>query len=146
MRIKWAFAALAVLLAVSLALLAWAVFRPRIVARATAPNGTEIFVVQRFLDGEPWFNTSFFYRTAAGQWGWCYFDHEDNLWSHADIVTNRDARRLTVLRDGTPAITFDWETETYVLLRWNRTNIGVANWLPAGSVPDWWTPSSANKP
>jgi hypothetical protein len=39
----------------------------RIVAKALAPNGTELYVVQKFnWSGEP-FTTGFHYRTTAGR-------------------------------------------------------------------------------
>ena len=50
---------------------------PRVVARAVAPDGTEMCIVQRCnWNGEP-FTTSFYCRKPGGQWGWFYYDHQN---------------------------------------------------------------------
>ena len=146
MRTKVAIVLLLLGLTLLCALLAWHVSGPRLVAQAVAPDGTEFFVVQRCnWSGEP-FTTGFHYRTPAGQWGWCYYDHQDDYWGRGQVIWDEQTNRATIMRKGKPAITFDWKTETYVLLRWNRTNVGAQSWSPSGTAPKWWTPELAKQP
>jgi hypothetical protein len=147
MRTRIALIALLLFLAVMSALILRHNGRARIVAKAVAPNGIEIYLVQRFnWDlGEP-FTTGFHYRTPAGRWGWCYYSHQDSYWGAARVQWDEKTKHVTLFRDNKPAVTFDWETETYVLLRRNQTNVGAQTWAPAGTSPDWWTPDLARKP
>lgn len=138
---------LALFLVILSALILRHVARTRIVAQAVAPNGTQMYVVQSFNWnlGEI-FTTGFHYRTPAGQWGWCYYDHQDIYWGAGRVELDEKTRRATIFRGGKPAITFDWETETYVLHRRDGTNVGAQSWMPSGTAPDWWTPDLARKP
>src|SRR6266536_3702370 len=68
---------------------------PRVVARAVAPDGTEMCVIQKCnWNGEP-FTTSFYYRKPAGQWGWFYYDHQDWYWSAATVTLDTNAAVAT---------------------------------------------------
>jgi len=117
----------------------------RVIASGRVPNGGEFFVVQRFNWnlGEP-FTTAFHYRTADGAWGWCYYSHEDGLWSPADarVLFDEKTKRATVLRNGRPDIFFDWETQTYT--RGSRTNLANESLRLDNSAPGWWSPSLLN--
>jgi hypothetical protein len=113
----------------------------RIIASGRAPNGVEFFVVQRFnWDLGERFTTGFHYRTTNGVWGWCYYSHQDNLWSPADASVRFDekAKCATVLRDGRPDILFDWETQFYQ--RGSRSNLAGQSLQPGGAAPAWWSP------
>jgi hypothetical protein len=135
-RVLWSAGLLLVLTAISLLL--WKLGGTHVAASARLPNGIEIYVVQRFNRnlGEP-FTTSFFYRTPAGLWGWCYYTHQDDwLWA-GRVELDATANRATVFRSDKPVIYFDWDTETYYLLRFNRTQFRAQTWMPAGWTPDW---------
>ena len=113
--------------------------RGRILAKVRAPNGVEVYVVQRFL-GEP-YTTSFYCRRPDGVWGWGYVDHEDNFWpaSRAQLQIDDTARQVVVLRDGKPLLRYDWGADEYVLHRFEtRTNRAAELWDPALPVPGWW--------
>src|SRR5687767_13790061 len=91
--------------------------RPRIVAHAVAPDGSEFCVVQRCnWSGEP-FTTSCFSKTPDGRWGWYYYDHEDWYWAFGRAEVNPAAKRISVYRGDNVTATYDWESKTFQLLR-----------------------------
>ena len=109
--------------------------RPRVVARAVAPDGTEMCIVQRCnWNAEP-FTTSFFYRRPGSNWGWFYFDHQDSYWSTSRVSLNTKTGVAVFYRGSSQAITFAWETEIYTMHRWDRTMTGAQSQLPAGWSP-----------
>ncbi|MBN1518095.1 hypothetical protein JXA32_16155 [Candidatus Sumerlaeota bacterium] len=109
--------------------------QPRIIARATAPDGTEMCVVQEFnWSAEP-FTTRFLYRHPGGSWGAFYFDHQDIYWGIGKIKLNSATSTAIVLRSGKKVIEFNWKNDVYVAY-WphlTRTMQG-AQWLMAS---DW---------
>jgi hypothetical protein len=108
---------------------------PRVVARAVAPDGTEFCVVQKCTWDGDLFNTACYYRKPGGPWGWFYYDHEDWYWEHGRADVDEKAKRISVIRDGRVTATFDWESETYELVRAGsstRTVIGAQDWKPVG--------------
>ena len=108
---------------------------PRVVARAVAPDGTEMCIVQKCnWGGEP-FTTSFYYRKPGGPWGWFYYDHQDWYWGAATLSLDTNAGLATFYRKKKPAVTFAWNTEIYTLIRWNRTMTGAQTRLPLGQSP-----------
>ncbi len=108
---------------------------PRIVARAVAPDGTEMCIVQKCnWGGEP-FTTSFYYRKPGGTWGWLYYDHQDWYWGTSEVSLDTNAAVATFYRKNKPAVTFAWGTEKYTLLRGNRTSVGAQFQLPPGQSP-----------
>jgi hypothetical protein len=109
---------------------------PRVVARASSPDGVEMCIVQRL--GEP-FATGFYFRKPGGQWGWFYFDHEDWYWARSRVVLNTNHGIATFYRDGARAISFDWKAEKYVAHRLGRTMVGAQSLLPDGKTP-WLAP------
>jgi hypothetical protein len=136
--VRWGLCLLTFLAVASL--IAWKLGQTHVAASARLPNGIEVYVVQRFNRnlGER-FTTRFFYRTPAGLWGWCYYTHQDDwLWT-GRVDLNPAMQRATVFRGNQPVIHFDWDTETYHLLRFNRTQVRAQTWLPAGWTPDWET-------
>lgn len=109
--------------------------RPRIIARAVAPDGTEMCLVQRLSDG-PWFNTGFYYRRPGQPWKWMYYDHEGKYWGGSRVTLDTNAAVATFYRGSTPAITFHWETEAYLL---HRRNSYSSN---GSAMPEGWEPST----
>lgn len=82
---------------------------PRIVVRATMPNGLELCVIQRM---EVFcYNTGVFYRKPDGSGGGFYYDHEDTAWGRGRVVLDHQSKLATVFRQNKPVILFNWETE-----------------------------------
>jgi len=140
MRLRARTAVIAIILVAmaEFALVVWHVSRPRVVARAVAPDGTQMCIIQKCLwwEGE-FFTTGFVYRKPnQPQWGWFYYDHEDSYWGTARVVMNTNAGGAHFYRGETLAVTFDWTKESYTLHRWKRT-LGGAD---AGKLPAGWSP------
>ena len=108
---------------------------PRIVARAVAPDGTEMCIVQWFNWSPELFTTRFVYRKPGGPWGMFYFDHQDSFWKSSRVSIDPAAQVAEFDRDGAPAITFEWASETYTMHRWKRTMTGPQWTLPASWSP-----------
>lgn len=133
-RVRIVFAILAVALTAGVVLGFRHLSGPRVVARAVTPDGVEMCIVQQCnWNAEP-FTTSFMYRQLGGVWRRFYYDHQDTYWGsgHASLDTN--ARVAVFYRGSSPAVTFDWATETYTLHRWHRTDTNPWQ-LPAGWSP-----------
>lgn len=108
----------------------------RVIARAVAPDGTEMCVVQRCnWSGEP-FTTTFAYRKPGGFWGSFYFDHQDSYWGRSRVELDAQKGVAVFHRGDEPAITFAWPTETYTLHRLKRTTTGAPSRMPAGWKPE----------
>ena len=78
-------AMIALVMAVAAALFLWHIDGPRIVARATATDGTEFCVVQKCNWNLEFFTTTCYYRKPGGRWGWFYYDHEDWYWRRVGV-------------------------------------------------------------
>src|SRR5438046_2788393 len=111
---------------IGIGLLPRAILGPRILARALAPDGTEMYMVQESSWKElPWFTTSFVYRKPGGAWGRFYYHHEDNYWSGGRVAIDTNAGVAVFYRRGSPAVTFAWGPDPYTMHRWNRTMTGA---------------------
>ena len=110
----------------------WSIRHPRVVASAVAPDGTELRVVQTCnWSAEP-FTTSVYYRKRGGKWGWFYYDHEDGYWWRGLAEIDAYAKRINIRRGREITATFEWETETFELRRWDvphRRIVGAQEWL-----------------
>ncbi len=130
-----------IFVAIALLFVAIAVFlqhslRPRVVARAVAPDGTEMCILQRFnWSAEP-FTTKFLFRKPGSNWGAFYFDHQDDYWSESRVTIDPVTSMAVFYRGNSPAVTFDPATETYTLHRRNETIVGAQWRMPAGWSPD----------
>lgn len=82
---------------------------PKIVVRATMPNGLELYVIQRMEVFSH--NTGVFYRKPGGRSGGFYYDHEDTAWGRGRVVLDDQSKLATVFRQNKPVILFNWETE-----------------------------------
>jgi hypothetical protein len=132
------FGIVALILVVSVGLFLDHISGPRVVARAVAPDGTEMCVVQQCnWSAEP-FTTSFVYRRPGSTWGRFYFDHQDDYWGSSRVVLDTNRGVAVFYRESSPAVTFAWATETYTMHRWSRTMTGAQWQLPAG-----WSPASS---
>lgn len=115
---------------------------PRTLARAVAPNGVEMVLVQRFdLGGEP-YNTRFMYRKPGEgeRWQAFYYDHQDSYWRVAGFQMNTSTHQVVFFRNEKPVVTFDWERLVYVLHRRGTQEQAEPNfempkdWRPPGSI------------
>ena len=134
-RTRVLFSIVAIALAASVGLFLHHISSPRVIARAVAPDGTEMCVVQQCnWSAEP-FTTSFVYRRPGSTWGWFYFDHQDLYWGSSRVALDTNAGVAVFYRGRAPAITFAWPTEIYTTHRWNRTMTGAQSRLSAGWSP-----------
>lgn len=107
-----------------------------IVARLTAPDGTEMCVIE--TPGGETHQTGFYYRRPGQRWGWFYYEHEDSHWWVGRIRLNPDNTRAVLYRWFLPVAYFDIPTERFTLVRWGRTLGPAQRWMPEG-----WTPENA---
>jgi hypothetical protein len=109
----------------------------RIIARASAPDGTDVCIIQQFTGdwAEP-YRVSFYYRRKEGQWGWFYYEHEDTRWWFGSLRLSADGKRAEVRRFVSPVAYFDLQTEAFTLVRLNRTLTGAQRWMPPGWQPE----------
>jgi hypothetical protein len=126
-------------LAVSAFAACWLVFLfspggNRIIARATAPDGTEMCLVQVY-EGEP-YNVSFYYRPPGGRWGWFYYDHEDTRWWRGRIRLSADGKKAVITRFWRPVAEFEIPSERFTIVRWDRTLRRAQQWMPPGWAPE----------
>jgi hypothetical protein len=109
--------------------------RPRIVGRTVAPDGTEMCIVQKFNWSPELFTTKFFFRKPGSNWGTFYYDHQDDYWGTSPAKIAPNSTVAVFYRGNTPAVTFDWSTETYTLHRRNDTSVGAQSKMPPGWNP-----------
>lgn len=117
--------------------------RGRILAKAKAPNGVEIYVVQRFTKDPELYNTSFYCRRPDGVWGWGYVDHQDDFWPawRASVQVDTNRGQIMVFRAGKQLLHYNWRRDEYVLdTRTSMSSSGTNLWQPTISTPVWWKP------
>src|SRR5215204_367868 len=109
----------------------------RIIARASAADGTEMCIIQRFTGewAEP-YRVSSYYRREGGEWGWFYYEHEDTRWWFGSLRLTGDGKRVEVRRFVTPVAYFDLEKEAFTIVRRDRTLKGPQRWMPPGWQPE----------
>ncbi len=135
LRARIAFGIMAAVLVAGLSSCVHHISSPRVVSRAVALDGSEMCIVQECnWTAEP-FTTSFVYRRPGGGWGRHYFDHQDWYWGRSRVVIKTNSQIAVFYRGSSPAVTFSWQSETYIMHRWNRTNTG-GQWL----MPVEWSP------
>ena len=108
--------------------------RPHIIARAKTPDGVEMCLIQKCNFSVEMFTTSFVYRRPGDVWRWFYHDHEDDYWDRSPVTIDMAGQTAVFLRDGQPAVTFNWANEDYTLHRFRRTDRQgspmAAGWSP----------------
>jgi hypothetical protein len=106
----------------------------RVVARAVAPDGTEMCVIQTFTWSPDVFNTKFVFHKPGTNWQAYYFEHEDwDFWRGGKVVLDTTNHIAVFYRTNSPAITFDWVSFAYTLHRQNDTRTSPTWVMP----PDW---------
>src|SRR6185503_15462799 len=91
-RTKIIVAGIIITLVAAVALFLWHIDGPRVVARAVAPDGTEMCIVQQCNWNAELFTTSFVYGKPGTGWRRFYYDHEDGYWWHAWTSVDPDMR------------------------------------------------------
>jgi hypothetical protein len=116
----------------------WHVDKPRIVARAVSPDGVEMCIEQELGDWSdfPFFTTRFVFRKPGTNWGWFYYDHEDDYWRTSRVVLDTNSKTAVFYRKDAKVVTFQWDAEIYLLHRWRWGAItGAQSYLPTGWEP-----------
>ena len=136
---KWLLIGVGIMVAFLVSIVAVRYIRStRIVAHITAPNGVEFCIVQRFTTDGPFFNTSAYYRWPGGLWGRHYYDHEDLYWRKGRSAIDEKSGLIKVYRGNELTATFNYRTEAFTIIRWNRTTTAPTMWLNNGENP--WDP------
>ena len=105
-----------------------------VVARATAPDGTEMCVIE--TPGGETHQTGFYYRRPGQRWGWFYYEHEDSRWWIGRIRVSPGSERAILYRLFLPVAYFDIPTERFTIVRWGRTLGPAQRWMPEGWSPE----------
>jgi hypothetical protein len=105
-----------------------------IVARATAPDGTEMCVIE--TPGGETRQTGFYYRRPGQRWGWFYYEHEDSRWWLGRIRVSPDSERAVLYRLFLPVAYFDIPAERFTIVRWGRTLGPAQRWMPEDWSPE----------
>lgn len=105
-----------------------------IVARLTAPDGTEMCVIE--TPGGETHQTGFYYRRPGQRWGWFYYEHEDSHWWFGHIGMGSDSRHAVLYRVFLPVAYFEIPTESFTIVRSGRTLSPAQGWMPEGWKPE----------
>jgi len=68
--------------------------------RLELPDGSEYLLTQKWNGFVEPYTVSFYFKSSAGQWGWCYIDHEDTRWRHVELRHDSENNSIKVFRDG----------------------------------------------
>jgi hypothetical protein len=115
-----------------------------IIARATALDGTEMCIVQKYNALPEPYTVSFYYRRPGQHWGWFYYDHQDNRWESAAIKLIEGEKIAVVLRGTKEVARFDIASESFRILGSNRALSPAQEWMPDGWKPEDVLPASRN--
>ena len=107
-----------------------------IIARAVAPDGTDLCVIHKSNHtGEP-YTVSFYFKRPGNPWGWFYYEHEDTRWLTGSIVFDDTGTVALIKRGWRTVATFDLKTDSFTIKRWNRTSYGTQNWMQTDWTPE----------
>lgn len=108
-----------------------------VVARATASDGTELCMTQKYNDSiaEP-YTVSFYYRRPGRPWGWYYFEHEDLRWVAGRIRLAEQGTLARIYNGVTEVARFDIPHERFTIARWNRTTSPAQLWMHSAWKPE----------
>ena len=112
--------------------------KPHVVARAVAPDGTELRIIQKYEGELHLLNTSIYVRHRGGWWNWFYYDHEDLPWRWGNASVDLSRHLIVVRCEGRVTATYDYGTQDYHLLRADfpqRTVHHGQDFLPPGKEP-----------
>jgi hypothetical protein len=92
----------------------------KLVAKATAPDGTEMVLFQKCnYSAEPYL-THFYFRNPTGSWHSFQIDFEDTRWLSGRIECNTGI--ATVYRGKAEVAQFDWSNSTFRMGHYVETN------------------------
>ena len=99
---KWASLVIAVVFAVLLSagLRACGPGGSGILDQLELSDGSEYLLTQRWNGFVEPYTVSFYFKLGGGQWGWCYIEHEDTRWFHAELLHDADTNSVKIYRDG----------------------------------------------
>ena len=98
-----------------------AAFGNRVVAKAVAPDGTKMYLVQRrhlmsvFAGKGARFNTILYVKRPDGTWRGFYGVWEDGRWNRSDCDVRMNQERVIFHKKYVPEITYFWASEKYIL-------------------------------
>ena len=75
------------------------------------------------------------FSQARNKLGLVLLDHEDWFWRTGLVTLDTNSKTAVFYRGNIKAVTFEWDTETYTLHRWNRTITGAQSYMAAGWEP-----------
>jgi hypothetical protein len=110
--VLWGAASIAVLLAAGFL----AIVQPGgsgVLGTVLTPDGSEYIVEQKCnWSAEP-YTVSFYMRSPAGIWGWCYIDHEARRWRDVNVTYEVAADEIVVTEQGVRRAVLRRKTNTF---------------------------------
>ena len=107
-----------------------------IIARAIAPDGTDLCVVHKSNHTAEPYTIGFYFKRPGHTWGWFYYEHEDTRWFRGSIKLDDKGTTAFIKRGWRTVATFDLATEAFTIKRWHRTIYGAQDWMPADWTPE----------
>ena len=76
-------------------------------------DGSEYVVEQRCNWSSEPYTVSFYMRSADGNWGWCYIDHEASRWKDVEVFFDKAANEIVVTEQGIRRASLDRTKNTF---------------------------------
>ena len=86
----------------------------------TLSDGSEYLLTQKWNDLSEPYTVSFYFKPRGGAWGWCYIDHQDTRWHHAELRNNPEKNSGEVFRGGDLRAELIRDKQVFVLYRDNN--------------------------
>jgi hypothetical protein len=77
------------------------------------PDGAEYVVEQTCNWSIEPYTVSFYMRSANGQWGWCYVDHEASRWKDVEVIYDDASDRIVISEQGIQRAILDRSTRIF---------------------------------
>ena len=77
------------------------------------PDGAEYVVEQTCNWSIEPYTVSFYMRSANGQWGWCYVDHEASRWKDVEVIYDDASDQIVISEQGIQRATLDRSTQIF---------------------------------
>lgn len=107
-----------------------------IIARVTTPDGVELCVTHKSNYSLEPYTVSFYFKRPNQPWGYFYYDHQDTRWHSGSIGLNDDGSKAFINRGKVIVATFDLNTESFKIKRWDRVIQGAQKWMPEDWNPE----------
>lgn len=79
------------------------------------PDGSEYVVEQKCNWGAEPYTVAFYMRSAEGNWGWCYIDHEASRWRDVEVRFDEETNKIVVTEQGVRRASLDRGTNIFWL-------------------------------